>query len=262
MNIINNNLNIKEMYHYQTKELTSSEYKKYEKYLDYFFAKSLKKDKYSRQFLDGKYILIDYKNPQKKIIISPSQFVNIHKLYIELKEYSDNLLFHIRTLIESKNNITDNNRKEFDELKEKYLLCKKNINEIDSIHKEFYDEMILLFNNKIEKSNLLAKYYQKRILDYSLIEIMIEEKVKNKLIKIFKENNKKIPSDKEINKIAKENNIASKEIEKWFQWIESSYLYELVKREIVEINKMIEEKDNTYDINTRYMIIKKPMIEE
>ena len=99
-------------------------------------------------------------------------------------------------------------------------------------------------------------------LENDVVENMIPERVKNKLIVIFKDKNKKIPSINEINKIAKENNIASSEIEKWFQWIESVYFYRLVKNEILALNKIISDKEDNYDMNTQYMIIKKPIIEK
>jgi hypothetical protein len=91
---------------------------------------------------------------------------------------------------------------------------------------------------------------------------MISEPLKTKLIKLFKDKNKKIPGISEINKIAKENSIPSKEIEKWFSWIESVYFYRLVKNELLEINKIIESKENNFENNTNYMIIKKPVIKE
>jgi hypothetical protein len=43
-----------------------------------------------------------------------------------------------------------------------------------------------------------------------------------------------------VNKIAKENNIPSDEIEKWFKWIENVYQYILIQKETNEIDKDIE----------------------
>lgn len=262
MDIIEDNINLEDMYTYHINELDSSEYNKYKKYLNIFFSKIDKKDKYEKDILNGKYILIDKKNSNKKIIITPSQFINIHQLYYQLKDYSDIILNKISILIESKNNITEEDRKIFNELKIKYLLCKEKLININNINKEFYEEMELLFNKKIEKSNDLEKYYYKRKLDYNTINIMIPEKLKNILINYFKENKKKIPSLLIINKIAKNNNVPSKEIEKWFQWIENIYIYRSIYNEINKINKEIYEKENNYDINTKYMIIKKPIIDE
>jgi len=262
MNLIDDNINIQNMYKYQISEKESDEYEKYIKYLTIFFQKEVKKEKYTKEYLDGKYILVDKNDPKKKIIITPSQFINIHKLYLELKKYSELILFKISNIVESKNNITDENRDEFEDLKKKYLSFKQQINDIDLININFYNEIEELLNKQIEKSYELAKYYQKRTLYYKSIEIMIKEPLKNKLIKIFKNKNKKIPGISEINKIAKENSIPSKEIEKWFSWIESVYFYRLVKDELLEINKIIEKKEYNFENNTNYMIIKKPVIKE
>jgi sulfate adenylyltransferase subunit 1 (EFTu-like GTPase family) len=59
MEIINNNMNIKKMYKYQLENLEKEEYQNYINYLDIFFKKEFKKEKYNKEYLDGKYILID-----------------------------------------------------------------------------------------------------------------------------------------------------------------------------------------------------------
>lgn len=260
MNLMNDNLNITKMYKYQLEDLNSEDYQKYIKYLELFFTKEHKKEKYTKEILNGQYILINKNDPSKKIVITPAEFINIHKLYIELKEYSELILFKISTIIESKNNITDENRTEFENLKKRYVLYRDQLKNINSINKDFYNEMKILLNKKIDKSNELAKYYQKRNYDYSNIQMMIPEKLKSNLIKVFKENNKKIPSTAQINKIAKENVIPSNEIENWFIWIETVYFYRLIKDEILIIDNEIKIKEEKFDINTKYMIIKKPDI--
>jgi hypothetical protein len=257
MDFIEDNINIKEIHNFN---LENEEYIKYLKFLNFFFQKESKKDKYSKNFLNGQFILVDKVNPKKIIKITPTKFINYHKLYIELKNYSEIVLYKISLLIESKTNINDNHREEFDYLKKKYISFKEKLVDINLINKEFYNETEKLLNEKIDKSTQLVKYYYKRNEDYSKISIMISEKIKNELINIFKKNNNKIPTDNEINKISKQNNIPSNEIEKWFNWIESTYLYLLVQSEIYKINNSIKTKENNYDINSKYMIIKSPII--
>ena len=258
MNLINDDLSIKEMYNFQIENINSNEYQLYIKYLTIYHQKEFKKDKYSKEYLDENYILIDKKNPNIKIIIKPSEFIDIHSFYIDLKKYSDEILKRISDLIESKNNITDENRQEFDHLKKKYISFKEKLKDIDFINNKFYDEIDKLLTIKIDKTNELMKYFQKRTFEYSKIESMISIQLKNKLINIFKENNKKIPSIKEINIIAKDNNISSNEIEKWFKWIESSYFYLLVKKEIFDLEKNINNIENNYNLNTKYLTIDIP----
>jgi hypothetical protein len=274
MNILNDKLDLEKMYKYQLEnidienffkdELTNinKDYEKYLKYLSFFFLKNNKKDKYNKAYLKGKYILVDKNNPKKIITITPTQFIDIHKLYFELKNYSDLYLSKISSLIESNNNITEDDRIQFENYKNKYILYHDKLNSLDLINKDFYDSMSKLLNIKIEKTNLLAKYYQKRILDYKNINVMIPEKLKYKLIKYFKENKNRIPYLSIINKIAKENLIPSDEIEKWFTWIETVYFYKIVNIEIIKLNKEINTKEDKFDINTKYMIIKYPNIEE
>ena len=267
---MNENVKLKNMFDYQLSELNNEEYKKYLKYLDIFYEKKRidkkmdkkREDKYTREYIDNKYVLIDKTNPNKKIKITPSQFIDIHSLYIELKNSSDEILGKISLIIESNHNITDEDRKEFDDLKKKYVLFRDKIKDIDSINDIFYKEINKLINEKIEKSNELVNYYQKRNYEYSNITVMIKENIKNKFIQIFKKNNNKIPStSSELSKIAKDSDISVIELEKWFKWIELSYFYILVQRDIHKIENDIIEKENNYEINTRFMIIKKYKVE-
>ena len=183
----------------------------------------------------------------------------MHELYFELKRESELALLKISNLISSKSNITDENRDDFDKLKKLYKSYHNKIIDIDNINNTFYEEIGLLLKEKIEKTNDLQKFYIKRTIEYEKIETMINEVLKKNLIIIYKKN-KKIPSMQEINKIAKEYNIPSKELEKWFAWIESIYHYGLVNMELYKINNLIEEKEKTFLNNTNYLIIEKPVI--
>jgi hypothetical protein len=209
------NIDIEKIYKDQINNINNKEYEKYLKYLNFFFSKYHKKDKYNKEYLDGKYILIDKNNPNKKIIITPTQFIDIHKIYFELKNYSELFLSKISSLIESKNNITEEDREQFELYKKKYMLYHDKLKSIDIINKEFYDNMAILLNTKIEKSNQLAKYYQKRILEYKNINVMITEKLKYKLIKYFKENKNK--TDLEITNLKHDKNILQVKIQKEFK---------------------------------------------
>ncbi len=260
MNKKGENIDIKEMYKYHLKDLKDEYYQKYLKCLKVFYEKEHKKDKFNKEFVDNKLVLTNKVDKRQKIEIVPSQFIDIRALYIELKELSGLILFKINNIIETKSNITDENRNEFDELKRKYIDCKKKIDDIDDINKEYYDEMQVLIEEKINKSTKLAKYYQNRNEEYKKIKVFIKVTLKNKLIKYFHENKNRIPALNIINKIAKDNNVPSEEIEKWFNWIENVYHYMLMQKEINEIEKKIENKENEFALTTRYMIIKKPIM--
>lgn len=261
MNLVEDNLNILKMYNNQDKELNSEEYKEYINYLNIYFSKDSKKDqKYDKEYIDGNYILINAKDPKKKIIITPSKFINIQKLNIQLKKYSEEILYRISNLIETNNNLTEEDRKEFENLKNKYILFKKNIKEIEEIDDNFHKDLELLYKKKIEKSYDLAKYFQLRKDNY--IKEEIKENIKNNLIKKFSNNNNKIPSDSDINKIAKEFKISSSQTESLFKWIEASFLYILARKELLKINDEIKVKEESFNKNTKYMLIKKPIIEK
>ena len=257
-----NNVNIKKMYKYKLEDLNKDEYEKYLKYLNFFFAKPHSKDKCNRAYMNGKYVLIDKTKSSKKITITPTEFVNIHSMYLELKEYCDLILFKINNLIETKSNITEDHRYEFDTLKKNYMSAKEKLKDIETINDDYYKEIETSFDKKINLSNEMAKYYQKRNDAYYKIEVFISESLKKKLIYMYKVNNKKIPSLSIINKVSKENGIPSIEIEKWFDWIESVYQYMSIKMNLNKLDDEIREIENNFDMNTKYMVIKKPVIEE
>jgi hypothetical protein len=259
---MNNNFDMKEMHQFKLKELNKNYYNKYLNYLKIFYEKEHKKDRYIKDIVDNKLILIDKNNPKKKIEITPAKFININSLYIELKELCAIILFNINNLIQSNNNISDEQRTTFEELKNKYISYKKKIDDINEINNEYYNEIQSLVNEKIEKSNKLAKFYQFRHEIYSKITFFIKEEVKNKLFRYFKENKNRIPSQSIINKIAKDNKIPSDEIEKWFKWIENVYQYMIIQKEVNEIDKQIEIREIEFAELTKYMIVKKPVINE
>jgi hypothetical protein len=262
MNNINENVNLKDMYYYQQNLLDKSDYQNYDKYLTEYFKKESKKDKFIRSFENGKYVLTDIKKSKEKILIKPPKFTNINELYDKLKTYSDEILYKISNLIESKNNITEENRQEFESLKNRYILFSKEIKEIDIIYDEHFKKMKEMIDKKIENITKLFEYHQKRKLAFSKIEGKIEEKAKNDLIKRFNENNKKIPSLQIINKLAKNHEISSKNIENWYGWIEASYQYLIIKNELNKLNKEIENMEKNFEEITNYMMIQKPIIEK
>jgi hypothetical protein len=89
------------------------------------------------------------------------------------------------------------------------LNTKEKLKDIETINKDYYKNIEILYNKKIEKSNEMMNYYRKREESYSKIEVFISELLKKKLIYMFRINTKKIPSLSIINKVAKENNIPS-----------------------------------------------------
>ena len=180
-------IDIKKMYKYQKEEINNEDYQEYLKYLNYILMKDHKKEIYTKEFVNGQYILVDKKTKQK-IIITPSEFINLTTLYNELKQKSELILYKISLLIESNKNITDENRQEFELLKNQYMICSTQLNDINTINDSYYSEINELISSKIEKADNIAKYYKKRHDIYAEIKTMISEKIKNKLIKIFKEN--------------------------------------------------------------------------
>ena len=121
LDIINEKINILKLYYYQKNESNNEEYLKYKQLLNFYFKSEQKQQLYKKEFKDGKIIL---SNPKKTIKITPSKFVDMNKLYIELKSANDNILFKITSMVDNRNNINEQLRLDFEELKNKYLLYK------------------------------------------------------------------------------------------------------------------------------------------
>ena len=136
----------------------------------------------------------------------------------------------------------------------------KKIKEIDEINNKYYNEYEKNLKERLEITMKLAKYYMERTYTYKDIGIMIEKSFKKELINVYKKNNKQLPSNEEINKIAKKNEIPSKEIENWFKWIDYSCKYLLAKNDLYKINDIIKKNKEDFDNKNEFMLIKKPNV--
>jgi hypothetical protein len=257
MDILNKNQNLETLFDYNRE---NKSYQDYLEYLNLYYKNPTKNDKYDKLFENGHFFLIDKKNPKKKIEITPSKFTNLKKLYNDLKINNKIILEKISAIIEKTENYNDEDRNIFNNLKNQYSLYNKKIIEIDVINENYYKSMESLNLEQINLSNNLAEYYNKRNNIFKNITQSIPKKIKNKLIILFKKNNNKIPSDNEINTIAKNNTIPSKIIEEWFLWIEQCYYYLITKNKLYEIIKEINLKEKEFENKNKYMILKLPEI--
>lgn len=258
MEYLTNSSNIQSLFNSNRE---NKEYETYEKYLSYYYQLPSKKDPYERIKENGKYVLVDIKNPKKKIIIDPAIYVNLFDLFKNLKYYNEIILEKVSLLIEKPSNIDDDDRKYFEELKTNYSLYSKKLQEIDVINKDHLEIIEDLTMKKIDNSLLMAKYYNERNLIFKEITDSIEKEDKIQIINLFNKNNRKIPDQKIIDKSAKMLDIPSIEVEKWLKWTETCYQY-LQARKIFHdsINKINEVKLE-FQYKCENFIIKKPIIE-
>jgi len=249
---------IQELYAYQQKiKEDGKEKEEYDAYLQWMYQFYAKESMYTKEYEDGKCILILKSNPSKKIVIEPAQFVSIPFLYNELKKNLDDLYYSLIDKIEKRD---PTNKEEFEELQEEYKECKEKIKETDSFQLSFADDLLGLLKLRIEKSFQLSKYYQHRKTVYGHIASPIEEKIKNKIIGLFKKNKCILPSQSEINQFSKKENIPSKETEKWLEWTEQTYLYMKIQKEIHVLSSEIIEKEKEYENQMEFFLIQKPTV--
>jgi len=257
MDILNKNQNLESLFDYDRE---NKSYQDYLEYLNLYYKNPTKNDKYDKLFEEGHFFLIDKKNPKKKIEITPSKFTDLKKLYNDLKINNKIILEKISAIIEKTENYNDEDRNIFNDLKNQYSLYNKKIIEIDVINENYYKSMETLNQEQINLSNSLAEYYNKRNNIFKDITQSIPKNIKNKLIILFKKKNNKIPSDNEINIIAKNNIIPSKVLDEWFLWIEQCYYYLITKNKLYEIIKEINIKEKEFENKNKYMLLKLPEI--
>jgi len=274
--------NIKDLYEYQIKIRNNGkekkEYDKYTKLMEQYYRKD---SIYIKEYEDGKLIFIEKTNPKHKITIEPAVFINIDVLYIELKKTLDHLYHSIFEKIdkldmddENSDEDSDNNSDknsdeksdeiEFEELQEQYKIYKDKIEDINEVEKLFLSEIITLLQLRVEKLFQLAKYYQHRKSSYHTIQmdskLKVNENIKRNIISLFKENKCIIPTQNKINQFSKKNNIPSSHTEKWLEWIEKTYLYMKIQKEIHEMSTQIIHKEKEYKDFFDFFLIKKPII--
>jgi|TARA_B110000483_G_C18198898_1_gene544302 hypothetical protein len=258
MEYLTNSSNMSSLFDFNKER--NKEYESYEKYLKFYYQLPSKKDPYIRTMVDGKYILSEIKNPSKKIIIDPAKYINLFELFKNLKLYNEIILEKVSILIEKPSNIDDDDRKSFDNLKNKYGLFSKKIQEIDVINKTHFEEMENLTIKKLDYSLLMAKYYNERNMSFKEITEKIPITSKNEIIQYYSQNKHSIPEQKIIDKIAKKLDIPSNDVEKWFNWIEKCYQYLQSKNELYKIIKEVNEKNTEFIYKCENFIIHKPNI--
>lgn len=259
MDYLKNSDNFESLFDFN-KEKDNS-YEKYEKYLNIYYSIPSKKDIYGREYIDGKMILYDKKDPKKKITIDSPKSVNLFYLNDHLKLQTDIILETISTIIEKPNNITKNDYEKFEELKEKYSLYSTKLQEIDTIHKEHYETIHDLIINKIKATISMGQLYIERESIFKEIKNPIPKESKKEIIVLFKNENNKIPSDNSINRLSKKLNIPSDETHKWLNWILKCYEYLQTRKTLYELRNNINNLNDIFEFKNEYFMIKKPTIE-
>jgi len=258
MEYLTNSNSIDELFDYNKE--SNKEYESYEKYLQYYYQLPSKKDPYDRDMKDGKYILSDVKNPDKKITIEPSKYIDLNVLFNKLKTYNKIILEKISILIEKPSNFDEEDRKYFNELKKNYGVYSKKIQEIDAINQNHFEYMEQLTIKKIDNSLLMAKYYNERNSSFKEINEPILKESKAEIIKSFNKNGRKIPTQESIDKLGKKLHISSNEMEKWFYWTDKCFHYLQAKYDLYRNMQEQNIKDKEFNHKCKIFIIKKPII--
>jgi hypothetical protein len=243
-------------------DLDSDEYKKYLEYLNIFNKQEDgKTDQYKKEITEDSYILIDKKDPNKKIIINKSKFIDLNNYYQLIKDEISNILYEIAYLLDNNNIINQDKREKFDILKKKYIEYNTSVKDIDKIFeddKKIIDDILIEIKDKYTE---IINYYNFRKTFYSNIENKITNEKRVYIINIFKEKGNKIPDDTTIVGISKKYDINVGDLDNWFKWIEATYTYIKLQKELFELNDKMNLEIKNRDLQKRYFIYQKPAIE-
>jgi hypothetical protein len=237
-------------------------YQNYESTISIFFRKERSSDDFSRVVLNDMYVMIDKKNDNNKTVIIPPLIVNIKKYYVE-KEKRKNFIYNDISLLISNLKNESENKNKFDKLKEE---LKTISTETDDI-KQFLEEQKNIINNLNSKRTdaifNLSKTYFRRTEKYREInsENVNNTKIK-KILSLYKESNRHIPSDETLNKEASKLEININNLKKIFEWIDISRKYIETQTEVNLLKKDIEQKMNLFENINNNFILKMPEVKE
>jgi hypothetical protein len=251
--------NISNVLEFQKAKESDLKYVEYLNYLKIFYEKESKKTIYKKNYQGGKLVLTSPKG--EKIIITPSIIVDLDNYKNMLTKEVHNTLFKIVNLIETYSMINDDQKEEFQKLKNIYITFKKQLNDIENIESSFYTEIREKEYQIATLAVELNVIKEERIEVYSKIKTHITQKLKEKLILIFKESQFKIPSSDIISKISQESTIPIEDIEFWLSWIEKSYLYMNKQQEYSLLRKSQKKSENDFEYLMKNYILQKPTIQ-
>ncbi len=232
------------MYEEQDTIMNSEEYQKYFRYLVRYFEKSdskSKKNYVSKNSVDGDLLLQNQKN---EIKIHPAKFVNIDIYRMEALEELNDILYQLSFLIENRDNISDEERSQFEILKNNYIILKKHLDEIKQIDKNYDSRMEKLYDEKLQIFIELSLKLQQREEIYAKITSQIKIHDKNRLaeeLTIVKKGDEMTRLDlSKLKELGAELKINTSELEKWMDWIIACYDYLFIKKKLRELDRIIE----------------------
>ncbi len=252
------NIRIDELFEKQDEIKGSEEYKEYLSYLTKFFSKdkSGDKKKYNKGYKNDLYILQNIKN-KKDVIIEPTKIINLYQYEKDIIDNLNEILWQIAYLVENFENITDEERENFEVLKYNYINLKKQFDEINNIQNNYNSKLSKLFDFKIKSLVELSQKLLIRENIFSEINAMITIKQKRNLIRKCKEGLTTLNQD-EINILAKDYKVSNKDIENWIKWIYACKDYIEYQNKLKVIEKEIFDIMRNFDKNMTQFIYQPP----
>lgn len=266
-------INLETSYENQEDMLENENYKKYLEYLRRYYRKEESQKNYRRigegdemmeEGSEDILVLVNIKKSKNRVLLEPTRFVDLMSYKIHAFDRIHEILYQLSYIIENRDEITDDERLQFDLLKEEYSNIKKHLDEIKEIDDKYEDEIDRLYEKKLEKLIELSQHIQTReniyqeILDseYPRITLLQKRKISEALKETkTKENIVKLEEIK-INELAMDFKIPSKIIELWMNWIIACYHYIKIQKICNEIEENIMIFRENHDYFTKNLVYK------
>jgi hypothetical protein len=266
-------INLETSYDNQENILDTENYKKYLEYLRRYYRKPEEQRNY-RRVQDGDdmleegaediLVLVNIKKSKNRVLLEPTRYVDLMSYKIHAFDRIHEILYQLSYIIENRDKITDDERLQFDLLKEEYVNIKKHMDEIKEIDDRYEDEIDRLYETKLEKLIELSREIQNReniyqeILESEYPRITLSQK--RKISEALKERKTKDGlvrlEEIKINELSLDFKIPSKIIELWMNWIISCYEYIKIEKKCNEIEENIMIFRENHDYFTKNLVYK------
>ena len=252
--------NIREMMEYNKKLFENENYLRYTEHLHQYFGRETKKTRFNKSYSPNGYLLTSRSNKSAKIRIVPSIVVNLRLYQNQLQKEIDKILFEIAQLIE--NQMTrEEDSSTFETLRNKYISCKKQIQEIEDLDGSFQKTCQTL-EEKIASTLIELKLITTKRKDaYATLPTQPDLSIKKKIMDFYQAEGLQIPDAGKINQFSKDSQITTEIIESILNWMDASQEY--VKKEIEhsEAVRRLQSEIIQHEAIFQFFILRPPRIE-
>lgn len=248
-----------ELYKNQDIMKNSELFKKFSKNFSTYFDDT---DTYDKNVEGNEYIMTDKKNKKNKKVIKPPVYINLRETYYHLNKEIKNIFDKSLLLIEHRNDPEEDTVK-FNEFKLEYKVKVNQLKQCEDIFNDQNKEINKLQNQLVDLKLLLGKKYIERQLMYDKLKNNHIRRIsKNKLFKLYKSSNLKIPDRSVVQKVAKKLNVQTDDAMNWLDWFDICKTYIEIQLNIQNNMKTIKKTKEQNNMTNNNFLISAPNVSD